>query len=56
MDMTFEEKNERYRVANELLKVTNYISDSELAQLKGIIDNCYKRYKNLKAKDVWYAR
>lgn len=56
MDMTFEEKNERYQAANKLLKVTNYISDSELVQLKDIINNCYERYKNLKAKDVWYAR
>lgn len=45
--MTFEEKSERYETVNRLIKATNYISDSELAQLKEITDRCYERYENL---------
>lgn len=56
MDMTFEEKNERYRVVKELLQFTNYISSSELIQLEEIFNNCQERYKNLKPKGVWYER
>lgn len=56
MDITFEEKNERYQAANNLLKVTNYISDSELIQIKKIVDNCYERHRNLKSKGAWYER
>lgn len=45
--MNYEDKNERYKVINELMKVSNYISDDELNQLKEIKIKCYSRYENL---------
>lgn len=50
--MEQEGKEDRYSTVNKLLKASNYISDSDLEQLKEITERCYKRYEN--RKGAWW--